>query len=591
MIASLRLLPLLIRRAPRQAAGAINLCGAGVAIATLVAGTVLSAWAGFGLREPRIVWRDPTPAASIGVAPTALQRRNTVWFQGQRIEVIELAPIGSLADAPVAPGLRSAPTPGTTWVSPALHRLLHDHPNGHLGARFGNLAGEIGRAGLAHPDELVAVVGRSADQLPSSAAVPDPAVEIASFDTRGTDRTLVIYRNLSLVAAVLVTVPAILLVGSAARLTAARREQRMAALRLAGATPRSVRALAAAETTIGAGIGAVAGVAASAAISPLLASVEMGGGRWFPIDLRLSISACAAIVAAAIVTCAATAAVSLRRVASRPLGVARSTEPQRSRWPRLLGTGAAMVLLAAATVLSASTTFTRDDGQPVDMTVPMVAALGTVIASLALVGPFFTSLVGRAMVRSARRAPMLIAGRRVLEDPRATYRTVSAVVLAGMVAGFLSGVVPTAQHGGEMHANDVFASDILRGSLAVMVACLVLAFGASAIASAASVVDQRRVIGRLTLCGTDVATLQRARRFEAVLPLAAATIGSIGLGLGSSVLLMRGFGAPAERISTPDIWQLVAIAAAAIAMGYISATLSRPLLVAAARQATTSSAN
>ena len=37
MIATLRLLPVLLRRAPRQAAGAAALCAAGVAVATLVA--------------------------------------------------------------------------------------------------------------------------------------------------------------------------------------------------------------------------------------------------------------------------------------------------------------------------------------------------------------------------------------------------------------------------------------------------------------------------------------------------------------------------------------------------------------------------
>ena len=84
--------------------------------------------------------------------------------------------------------------------------------------------------------------------------------------------------------------------------------------------------------------------------------------------------------------------------------------------------------------------------------------------------------------------------------------------------------------------------------------------------AAAAVVDQRRLIGRLVLCGTEVSTLQRARRLQTVLPLAVATIGSVVIGLGGSFLLMVGFGLSAARLASPNVGVLGLIVVAAIAI-------------------------
>ncbi len=683
MIATLRLLPVLIRRAPRQAMSAIALCAVGVAVATLIAGTVIAAWSGLGAREARLVWREPSPAAE-GTSPTALQRRSVDFFEGARIERVELAPIAAETAVPVPPGMRAAPAPGTSWVSPALAALIDAHPSTELGARFGAIVGTIGPAGLTRPDELLAVSGAPVGALGEPAALdditpigqrvpgsPSSAVGITGFDTGATDRDLQLYRDLALVAVVLVSVPALMLVGSSARLTAARREQRMAAIRLAGATPGSVRALAAAETSIGAAIGAVIGVGISVLVTPMLDGVEIAGGRWFPDDLRLSPGLAVGLTAGAIAICVVAALLSLRRVSTSPLGVSRSVEAQRARWPRVLGTLGAIVVLGATTMVAASG----------GSTLSMIAALGVVIGSLALVGPWITSLIGRAMVGLARRTPLLIAGRRIVEDPRSAYRIVSSVVLAGLIAGFLAGVLPSAEakiverdpsdefvlaitvadapalvaaqdelrarfpglqldvtgalggstdgiansqlepgtqlavygvlgpsgsidalrtatddlRGGlpllagtdDVFGDQMFVADVQRASLVVLIAGVLLAAASSAVAAAASVIDQRRTIARLALGGMPVAELQRARRWQSVLPLVGATAGAVAVGLVSAVLLMLGFGADTEDLVGPDLVQLVLVVVAAAAVGLAGAALTRPLLVAAARTTTT----
>jgi hypothetical protein len=448
MIASLRLLPLLIRRSPRASVAAMALCTAGVAIATLVGTALLIAQDGLDRREARQMWREPHAVDDSDA--TALVRRSTEVFSGERIDVVEVATTGAAVArpdlAPVAPGVAHLPGPGQAVVSPALATLLSRVPPDQLGDRFGQVVGTIGDDGLARPGEMVAMVGRSEGQLRTGSGIgpidsgdrlpgtPSAVTPVAAFDHRGSDLLLQTYRELALVAAALVVVPAAMLVGSSARLTAARRERRLAALRLAGATPWGVRALAAAETALGALAGAVVGVTTAALVAPSLRVVGVAGGSWFPGDLAISPMLAATVVVGATAVSTVVATVSLRRVTAAPLGVARSSEPRNARWPRVLALLGSLVVMVGAAASASS------GGSEV----AVVAALAMVLASLALVGPWVTSMLGRLLGRLARRPSTLIAGRRISDDPSAAYRVVSAVVLAGIVAGFVAAVLPTA---------------------------------------------------------------------------------------------------------------------------------------------------
>lgn len=447
MSAVLRLLALIIRRAPRQAAGAAALCAAGVAVAVLVASTVIAAYVGLGARGERVAWREPT-RAPIDQA-TGVQQRSLELFSGERIDRIDLAAVTTGPEAaarvPVPPGLSEVPAPGTAFVSPALARLIGANEPAELGDRFGTVVGIIGEAGLARPDELVAVVGRAPGDLEIDDAVdrpdeawrftgaPSPVTPVDSFDLARVDRDLEMYRYMALVAVVLVSVPALMLVGSAARLTAARRSSRLAVLRLAGATPGAVRALAAADTALGAVTGAVVGVIASLLVAPSLRGVELAGGGWYADDLRLGAGPALGLVVGASLVSVAAAVASLRRVTTGPLGVVRSVEAQRARWPRILGVALSFPALFVASLAAA-------DGGSIT---GMILVLGLVIASLGLVGPWVCSLMGRLTAALARTPSTLIAGRRIVDDPKAAYRVIGSVVLAGLIAGFLAGVLPT----------------------------------------------------------------------------------------------------------------------------------------------------
>lgn len=77
--------------------------------------------------------------------------------------MVSLSQLPGRAATPAPPGLSSFPKKGEVYLSPALAELIHKLPAGQLADRFPKPAayGTIGTAGLASPDELVAVVGRA----------------------------------------------------------------------------------------------------------------------------------------------------------------------------------------------------------------------------------------------------------------------------------------------------------------------------------------------------------------------------------------------------------------------------------------------
>ncbi|TAM90242.1 MAG: ABC transporter permease, partial [Jatrophihabitans sp.] len=176
-------------------------------------------------------------------------------FTGSQIGVVDVAATGRRS--PVPPGLSRLPGPGEYYASPALARLLRTTPADQLADRYpGHLAGQIGDAGLPSPDALIIVVGHTAAQLAHApqAGLVDAISTTSPSSCNGpcyeiglNERSIVLI--LSVVTAALLF-PILVFVATATRLSAARREQRFAAMRLVGATPRQIAVISAVESTV-----------------------------------------------------------------------------------------------------------------------------------------------------------------------------------------------------------------------------------------------------------------------------------------------------------------------------------------------------
>ncbi len=152
-------------------------------------------------------------------------------------------------------------------------------PRDELGDRFpGSLAGTIGDAALSGPDELVIFVGYTPAQL---TAVPG-TIEVKSIATGPGQQVFTPYFRYAFGVGVLaVLFPILILISTATRLSAARREERYAAMRLVGATPRQVSAVASVDAAVSGLAGAALGVGIFNLAQPALAGASFIGTRYF----------------------------------------------------------------------------------------------------------------------------------------------------------------------------------------------------------------------------------------------------------------------------------------------------------------------
>ena len=195
---------------------------------------------------------------------------STDEFGRQAIYRVDVAATGSRS--PIPPGIPHLPGPGQFYASPALSRLLSSTPASQLSDRFGGRsAGTIGPAALPAPNSLIVIVGHTADQLSKAPG----AEQIRSIQTSPGGNGPAGYSSTDLefilaLGALALFFPLLIFIGTATRLSAARREQRFAALRLTGATPRQVSVISAVEASAAALAGVVIGFIVYFVLHPIL---------------------------------------------------------------------------------------------------------------------------------------------------------------------------------------------------------------------------------------------------------------------------------------------------------------------------------
>ena len=292
------------------------------------------------------------------------------------------------------------------------------------------------------------------------------------------------------VATVLLIVPVLTLGGAAARLSVSRRNERLAALRLAGATAATVRIMTVADAASQALIGGVAGVALSLLALPGVAMIRFQGRPFGFGELALPWWDVLGCVGGVVALAAGSALTSVLAVSIGPLGVAQRVSPRRLSVLRVL---IAVVVLVGWTAVM----------QQPSLTVILVG-LAVCLAVVNLVGPFVLWLVGQLARRAARTAPQLIAARRLLDDPRTAWRSVGGIAMITFVAGLLCTVPAVA---GEM---EQLGDDIQTGSVVTLVIAAILAAVSAGVTQAVRLFDQQQQYRNLYLAGTSPTVLRAA---------------------------------------------------------------------------------
>ncbi|GAA3257108.1 FtsX-like permease family protein [Dactylosporangium siamense] len=375
-------------------------------------------------------WQQAKSTAGTPAADPLMWVNRWGYFEGRPLDRIDVGRTGPAA--PAVPGIPAAPAPGQYYVSPALHDLIVSRPADELASRFpGHEAGLIDDSALASPDSLLIIVGRTAHEVGGIYG----AHEVASVSTVAPP---VPVAAINLVLSVIgggLLFPVLIFISTATRLAATRREQRFAAMRLVGATPRQVSTLAAVESTAAAVLGTAAGFALFPALQAILARYPLTGQRFFPSDLSLRPPEILIVGLGVPAAAAIAARFAMRRVRISPLGVTRQVTPKPPRAWRLIPLLAGLAELAYFIDRRPHTS----SGQ----TAAFLPGLLLIMAGLVIAGPWITMVAARFMAGRARRLPTLLAARRLADNPQAAFRAISGVVLGLFVVSVATGVITT----------------------------------------------------------------------------------------------------------------------------------------------------
>jgi FtsX-like permease family len=426
-------------------------------------------------------------------------------FAGQSIDLFDVAATG--ASSPVPPGIPRDPAPGQYYASPALIALMRGYPAAVLASRYpGHLAGPIGDAALPSPDSLVIVIGRTPAQLaqtpntvqvtsiadavpgsenqcrgPGCPPQPNPqGLEFSPVDPGGGANSIDFILS---VVALAILLPVLIFIATATRLSAARREERFAAMRLAGATRRQVSLVAATESTGAAILGMAAGFGIFFLLRIPVASVPFIGQPFFPAELTLNLLDVLAVAIGVPVFAVIAARLALRRVNISPLGVARRATPKPPGAWRVLPLLAGLAELGFWTV----------HGHPASMSGQVqafVSSFALILVGLFIAGPWLTMAAARAMARWTSRAGTLIAARRIADDPKAAFRAVSGLVLALFVTTVAAVAISTQDVKNVTRFGTVAESNMLSEQIAIESPDSAAVTGGGAAAPAAALAAQ-----------------------------------------------------------------------------------------------------
>ena len=345
--------------------------------------------------------------------------------------------------------------------------------------------------------------------------------QLASYVRDGDTRGGVVF------AVLLLTVPPLLLLDQAVRLGSAHRDRRMAALRVAGATPSEVRRLGAIEVGIPTSAGAVLGIGVFAVFRGVLGgehAYDRGAnyGSNFAVVPTLGPPNAWQVVVVVIAVAVIGTFVgwwASGAVVTAPLGVTRREMKRRPRpWGLLL------VFLAAALVPVAVI-----NSPATDFVAFIVIAL--IVGALVMLAPWVAYVIALRLARRTGRAATLLAAQRIIAEPGAAGRAAAAVGGIALVGGGVVGFILDVR--GMEDDDSYYMAGAILVAISLLVGLLVAA-GSMAVHSVESLLDRRREVAFLAASGMPESELELAAKRE--ITMVALPLAAIGSALGGATL-------------------------------------------------------
>jgi hypothetical protein len=350
------------------------------------------------------------------------------------------------------------------------------------------------------------------------------------------------------IALVTLALPVLALAGQCIRLGAPARDRRLAAIRLAGATPRQAVLVASAETAVASTFGSAVGFGIYLLLRELLDRRTAAGQLVLPTDLLPSPPLIVTSLLLVPVLAGAVGALLMRRVIISPIGVVRRVRDRRPLpWPG--------ILIVAGLLIFALPGHMPKLGSTVVMTCLAVGVALTMVGVVLGTG-WISYTMGRLLLKAGRRPALLLAGRRLIADPWNGSRTLAAL-LAGVIAGAIAigyrqytitefdgydRINRLAGHAagegqGAAEGSGFYLGAIRLILIAVVIGMIVAAAGVL-VALAESIVARRRAYAALTAVGVPRRVLSESVLWHTFAPLVPALL--IALVAGSGIVRLLG---------------------------------------------------
>ncbi len=418
-------------RSGREGLVRLLITAAAVAVGVALLLGVLAEFHAFQANANQPCWSCTQGAPVPGTLPShgELWNNSVDFYQGQTISRLDVAALGP--NAPVPPGITQLPPAGDYYASPALAALLKTVPADQLGARFpGKLIGTIGQAGLSGAGDLAIYIGHTPAQLNK---IPGTQWVTSINSAPGQEVFSPFFRYAFGVGVLAVVFPMLVLISTATRLAADRREERFAALRLVGGTPGDIRIVAIVEAMVSAFLGAVLGTVIFLLVRPALGRGRAGRDAVLRVGpdadrgrLRRHARLACRSRRPSPRWCRCAGCRSPRSAS------AGGPRPSRPTFWRLI----ALVIGVGVFVYGLDKTTRNSIGAPAYPGL-LLTMIGLVIA-----GPWLTARAARLFGRIASGSSALLAARRLADNPKGAFRAVTGLALAVFLGTMVGLIVP-----------------------------------------------------------------------------------------------------------------------------------------------------
>lgn len=335
------------------------------------------------------------------------------------------------------------------------------------------------------------------------------------------------YVGLACFAAILLVVPILSMGAAAARLGMSRRAHDLAILRLIGLSPAHTRYACVLETVIHAGIGVVIGSVLYAATLPAWGLLSFQNMPMSVEEMWVGILTLLAEGVGMIVLAALSSLIAMSKVVITPLGITRRSDAQKVS---PIGVGITVVIIAVWLVFGQAFMGIS----PAVGLAMLLGFLALIFALTNVIGVWSVGMMGRGMALMSRSPQLMLAGRRIADDPRSVWRSFGAVALVGFLVGILYPVFSAIRFSDDAAADPVsrmVMQDIQTGMLLTFGITLALGAISTAINQSIRVIDSVDQMRALSHMGSPAGFLDRSRRLEIGIPALAMLGGAMGLGI------------------------------------------------------------